>query len=95
MVALCTDTPAQIRMGRGLHKLQAVILSDPKLEVIDKLGLRNTGINVRPPDRPALPIPTTLLIDAAGTVRWMDQSKDYPQRSDPATIRAALDEVLA
>ena len=94
MVTLCTDTPKQIKMGLGMHKLQAVMLSDNRLEVIDKLGLRNTKVNVRPPDRPALPVPTTLLLDASGTVKWMDQSDAYPQRSDPVRIRAALDEAL-
>jgi peroxiredoxin len=95
MVTVCTDTPKQIRMGHGMHKLQAPILSDPKLEVIDKLGLRNMGTNVRPPDRPSLPIPTTLLINESGKVVWMDQTEAYPQRSDPVIIRAALEENLA
>jgi peroxiredoxin len=94
-VALCTDTPKQIQMGRSMHKLQATILSDPKLEVIDKLGLRNLGINVRPPDRAALPIPTTLLMNAEGKIVWMDQTDAYPQRSNPAIIRVALEENLA
>ena len=96
LVTLCTDTPKQIKMGHGMHKLQAPMLSDPQLEVIDKLGLRNMGINVRPPDnRPGLPIPTTLVVNAAGKVVWMDQSDAYPQRSDPVRIRAALEEALA
>ena len=95
LITLCTDTPKQIKMGHGMHKLQATMLSDPKLEVIDKFGLRNMGTNVRPPDRPALTVPTTLLIDASGTVKWMDQSESYPQRSDPVRIRAAIEEALA
>jgi peroxiredoxin len=95
MVTLCTDTPKQIRMGMGMHGLKAPILSDPQLEVIDKLGLRNMGTNVRPPDRPALPIPTTLLINADGKVVWMDQTDAYPKRSDPVRIQAAMEENLA
>ena len=95
MVTLCTDTPKQIRLGKGMHKLEAKMLSDPKLEVIDKLGLRNMGTNVRPPDRPALPVPTTLLINAEGKVVWMDQTDAYPKRSDPVRIRAAVEENLA
>ena len=42
-----------------------------------------------------LPIPTTILVDADGIVRWIDQATDYMRRSDPervlAAIRAALD----
>jgi hypothetical protein len=37
-----------------------------------------------------LPVPTTLLVDADGIVRWKDQSKDYMQRSDPEVVRSAL-----
>lgn len=96
LITISTDTPGQISAGRGAHKLKATMLADPTLAVIDKLGLRNMGINVRPfMNRPALPIPTTLVIDATGTVKWMDQSEAYPQRSDPVRIRAALEEALA
>jgi hypothetical protein len=42
-----------------------------------------------------LPIPTTILVDAQGCVRWIDQSTDYQVRSDPERVRAALNAVLA
>ena len=56
------------------------------------LGLRNLTTAVRPPGLPGLPIPTTLMLDAEGVVRWKDQSKDYMQRSNPDYVRAALAE---
>jgi peroxiredoxin len=87
---VCTDTPRQIRRGKSLHNLHAVILSDPKLKLIDRFGLRNENFTVRPPWVPGLPVPTTLLVDAGGIVRWIDQSADYTRRSDPRHIRAAL-----
>jgi hypothetical protein len=37
-----------------------------------------------------LPIPTTILVDADGTVRWIDQSDDYQRRSDPERVLGAI-----
>ena len=92
VVAVCTDTSEKIAAGRGKHGLHGTFLADPDLTVTDRFGLRNLNTAVRPPGLPGLPIPTTLMIDAQGVVRWKDQSADYMQRSDPDTVRAALRE---
>jgi peroxiredoxin len=95
IVTVCTDTPEQIRAGRRKHGLRAVMVSDPQLAVTDRFGLRNRGFHSGPPGVPkALPVPTSILADAAGIVRWIDQSKDYQRRSDPEVVRAALREHL-
>ena len=83
-MTLCTDTPEKIRAGHRKHELQATMLSDRDLEVTDLYGLRNQGIYAGPPGLPGLPVPTTLLVDADGVVRWIDQSENYQRRSDPA-----------
>jgi len=94
IVTVCTDRPDAIRRGRRKHGLQAIMLSDPKLEVTDRYGLRNQLVQTGPPGRPQ-PVPTTILADATGTIVWLDQSENYQQRSDPDTVRAALEEHLA
>ena len=68
------------------------MLSDPMLEVTDAFGLRNMLITSGPPndDAPALPVPTTLLVDAEGRVLWMEQSENYQRRSPPEVVLAAL-----
>ena len=38
----------------------------------------------------ALPVPTSLLIDADGKVLWKDQSENYQRRSGPEVVLAAL-----
>ena len=73
-----------------MHGLQATIIADPDLTIIDSFGLRNHGVNVRPPGVKGLPVPTSLLVDKAGVVVWKDQSEHYSQRSDPALIRGAM-----
>ncbi len=78
-------------MGRGMHGLNATMLADPKLELIDRFGYRNRNFNnFKMPGRPGLPVPTSLLIDAGGKVVWMDQSDIYTRRSDPDIVGAAL-----
>ena len=99
IVTLCIDTPEQIRAGRAKHGAQATLLSDAELAVTDLYNLRNPN-NFAPgkngvPGLRALPIPTTILVDAKGTVRWIDQSTDYQVRSDPGRVRAALEAALA
>ena len=89
IVTVCTDTPEKIRKGRAKHGLQAAMLADPDLAVIDLYGLRNQRIQTGPPGRPQ-PVPTSILADADGVVRWMDQSENYQRRSAPGVVLEAL-----
>ena len=67
------------------------MLSDGDLLVTDKFGLRNLGVHSGMPGKAkALPVPTSLLVNAKGMVVWMDQSENYQRRSDPDHVRVAL-----
>ncbi len=92
VVTVSTDTPKVIRKKRKNHGLQAHMLSDRDLAVTDAFGLRNMGFHTGNPrdDVEALPVPTTLLIDADGKVLWKDQSENYQRRSGPEIVLAAL-----
>ena len=94
LVALCTDTPEKIREGMGQHGSKAVMLSDRDLSVARLYGIENTKpmVNVWNPE--GLPIPTTILADAEGVVRWIDQADDYRVRSQPDRVLGALREAL-
>ena len=37
-----------------------------------------------------LPMPTVVLVDAAGTIRWIDVHPNYTTRTEAAEILAAL-----
>ena len=91
IVTVCSDTPEQIRKGRTKHGLRAVMLADPELAITDRFGLRNPK-NFAPKPGLIVPlaIPTTILVDAGGIVRWIDQSTDYQVRSDPERVRTAI-----
>lgn len=72
------------------------MLADPDLAVTDRYGLRNP-VNFAP--KPGLfvplPIPTTILVDAEGIVRWIDRTDDYQLRSDPERVLGAIREAGA
>jgi peroxiredoxin len=65
-------------------------LADPDLVVTDQLNLRNP-VNLGPKGISGMPIPTTFLVDATGTVRWIDQTDDYMLRSEPERVLAAIE----
>ena len=94
LVTLCTDTPKQIRAGRQKHGAQATMLSDRDLTVTRLYGIENTNPHVRPPGISGIPIPTTVLADALGIVRWIDQAEDYAVRSQPDRVMAAVAEAM-
>ena len=104
IVTICADSAEQIRKGRGKHGLHAVMLPDPDLAITDLYNLRNPkNFAPRPGLIIPLPIPTTILVDASGIVRWIDQAADYMHRSDPervlvairATLRSPVADLLA
>jgi peroxiredoxin len=96
VLTVSTDHPEEIRTGRRAHGLQAIMLSDRTLAVTDAFGLRNLGYHSGPPsdDIEALPIPTSLIVDANGKVLWLDISDNYQRRSGPEVVLAALQEHL-
>ena len=94
MVTLCTDTPKQIAEGMHKHGAKAVMLSDRDLAVTRQYGIENTARKIQPPGLAGLPIPTTILTDAEGTIRWIDQTADYTERSRPDRVLAVIREAL-
>ncbi len=94
LVTLCTDNPEQIRKGKTKHGAKAVMLSDQDLSVTRLFNLENTARMVKPPGVRGLPIPTSILTDANGIIRWIDQSTDYQVRSQPDRVLAALKSAL-
>lgn len=91
-MAICSDTPAQVKSGRKKHGAQAVMLSDADLAVTERYGLRQERmIAPKPGVITALPIPATILVDAEGIVRWVDRASDYQVRSSPDRVLAAIE----
>jgi peroxiredoxin len=96
MVALSPDSVAEAAAMKRKRGLTMTLLADEPLAVIDRYGVRhdkafapNKGF-LRP-----LAIPTTILIDEQGVVRWIDQTDDYRVRSDAPRVLAAVRAALA
>ena len=105
LVALSRDDVEQARMMHEQDSLGAtILLADPELTVIRQFGLehhkslivgspqlRLFGLPLGiPKGFDAMAIPTTLLVDEAGIVQWIDQADDYRIRSDATRVEAAL-----
>lgn len=94
-LTICADTPEQIRKGKHKHGLNAVMLSDSDLAVTRLYNLENKTPLLKPSGVRRLPIPTTILADSDGIVRWIDQADDYRVRSQPERVLGVLRERLS
>jgi peroxiredoxin len=77
--------------GNTMARLLGV-LSAPSAEARAaqlQLGLDLTTVNAD--GTTAVPMPTTVIVDADHIIRWIDVHPDYSTRSEPAAIIAALD----
>jgi len=64
-----------------------LFLADPKSELIRTLGiLKQDPENIEQ----GVPHPTTLVLDALGTIRFVDVREDFHFWLDPAAVREAL-----
>ena len=103
VIALSKDPPETARAHRERDGLRFTLLTDPDLEIIERFGLLHEGaVEFRtfflaghfplgwPTGFKQMAIPTTLLLDEQGIVRWIDQADDYRLRGDRARTENAL-----
>lgn len=110
IVAISKDTPEEAALHKERDSLQHItLLADPQLEVIRQYGVehhkafgfdtRNTltlgGIPLGlVPSFKVMAIPTSLIVDETGEVRWIDQSEDYRLRSNNDRVLGAARDVF-
>ena len=98
LVAVSPDTIRASSRGKRRAKLSMQVLADPELKVIDFYGLRHEKAFGAPRNGSvirSLAIPTSVLVDAEGIVRWIDQADDYRVRSGAGRVLEALRRHLA
>ena len=106
VVGLSKDTVEDANKQRIRDGLSFTLLADPELKVIEEFGLiHQNGLEFGtffflgfplgwPTGFRRMAIPTTLLVDRDGTVRWIDQAEDYRLRGDAERIQQALQTVF-
>ena len=67
-------------------------LSDPDARVLDQLNISHTTPN---PSGKDIPIPTQILVDKSGVVRWIYQPPNYRIRARPETVLTAIKDLTA
>ncbi len=82
-VAISVDTPEESRDLCAKAGYTYTFLSDPKAEVIRRYDIlhRGAGDNGQDIARPA-----EYLLDASGTIRWLNLTEDYRVRARPEQI---------
>lgn len=86
--AISTDSPEDSRRLRGRLGAGYTFLSDQEGKVLDLFRIRHRQPN---PKRHDIAMPTMILVDRAGRVRWTHQAADYRVRPRPEEVLQNLD----
>ena len=91
VVAISVDSCADSRQLCQSRGYTFPFLSDPKAEVIRRFGVLypRAGMNDQDIARPA-----EFLVDATGTIRWVNLTDDIRVRARPDNVLKAIDAVL-
>ena len=109
LVALSKDTVDEAAVHKSRDGLMMPLLSDANLDVIRQYGVEHHkalgfstgnftlfGLPLAfTPSFKTMAIPTTLLIDENGVIRWVDQTDDYRLRSSEDRVLEAVQNTFA
>ena len=105
LIAISPQRPDGSLSMQEKHDLSYAVLSDPGNGIAGALGIITApgdavraaqlglGLDiatVNADGTTALPMPTTLVVDAGGTIRWIDVHPDYTTHSEPQELRAPV-----
>jgi peroxiredoxin len=105
LIALSPQKPDEALSLQEKNELAFPVLSDPGNQIATALGVltafgtaAHEAVSAVGIDVPAgnadgtlgIPMPTVVLVDAAGAIRWIDVHADYTTRTEAAQIREHL-----
>jgi peroxiredoxin len=105
LIAISPQAPDGSLSMQEVNELTFTVLSDPGNQIAGKLGIltrptddtrdaqANMGIEIAAGNADgtdSLPMPTVVIVDAAGVIRWIDVHPDYATRTETAQILGAL-----
>ncbi len=105
LIAVSPQKPDGSLSMQEKHALTYVVLSDPGNQIAGQLGILTapsedvraaqitlgldlTALNAD--GTSTIPMPTVAIVDAAGTIRWLDVHRHYTTRTEPGAILEAL-----
>jgi len=103
IIAISPDPPEKVRALLEKTPYDYRLLSDTRLEAARALGvayrvdaktferLKGHGIDM---EHPLLPVPTVLVLDTTGTVRWVYANPNYKVRPDPDVVVSEAEKAL-
>jgi peroxiredoxin len=109
LVAISPQTPDGSLSTKEAKELTFTVLSDPGNQVARQLGILTApsdgaraaqlqlGLDltqVNADGTTALPIPTVIIADADGVIRWIDVHPDYTTRTEPGQILQAISQTV-
>jgi len=109
LVAISPQTPDGSLSTRETKELTFTVLSDPGNQIAGQLGILTApsdgaraaqlqlGLDltkVNADGTTALPMPTVVVVDAAGVIRWIDVRGDYTTRTEPAQVLQAITQTI-
>jgi peroxiredoxin len=106
LAAISPQKPDGSLSATEKNELTFTVLSDPGNKIANRLGVMTTptddaqaaqrAVGLDLPEANAdgthgLPMPTVLIVDATGVIRWIDVHPNYTTRTEVSDILAALD----
>ena len=109
LIAISPQTPDGSLSTKETKELTFTVLSDPGNQLARQLGILTApsdgtraaqlqlGLDltkVNADGTTGLPMPTVIIADAAGTIRWIDVHLDYTTRTEPGQILQAITQTI-
>lgn len=109
LIAVSPQTPDGSLSTKETKELTFTVLSDPGNQVARQLGILTApsdgtraaqlqlGLDltkVNADGTTGLPMPTVIIADAAGAIRWIDVHRDYTTRTEPGQILQAITQTI-
>jgi peroxiredoxin len=109
LVAISPQTPDGSLSTQETKELTFTVLSDPGNQIAGRLGILTApsegvraaqlqlGLDVAKVNADgttALPMPTVIVADAAGVIRWIDVHRDYTTATEPDQILRAITQTI-
>jgi peroxiredoxin len=109
LVAISPQTPDASLSTRETKELTFTVLSDPGNQIAGQLGILTApsdgaraaqlqlGLDltkVNADGTTTLPMPTVIIVDSAGVIRWMDVHTDYTTRTEPDQVLHAIAQTI-